>query len=325
MAIQPEVVNPSNAIEDSAITLDQHPLVNNCYTVVTPMIESTYALFRERVWLRHPGSYMYAPPRMGKTTCADAIKELLREEFPTKLILRLDAEEYRGADIVKALTGAAGLPSQGRTLVSDIKDRFILFVRGELAARGGDHLVLIIDEMQCLRDNSYKELLTIHNRLHTSGISMTTLGFSQPEINHQRSALLAIKLHNLVARFLCDPVKFNGCLNEEWLFSILRKYDETKRFPVGSAWTYTRFFLPLAFDSGFRLQRYAGPLWRELQKACQSYDGGSVPMEHLTRAVEHLLLAQHANDRAGLTLSEEDIELSVRASSIYEFTDLMTL
>lgn len=323
MVSHPGAANLSEATADSAVKLDQHPLVNHRYTVVTPMIESTYALFRERVWLRHPGSYMYAQPRMGKTTCAEAIREFLREEFPDKLILRLDAEEYRGQEIVRALTGAAGLPPQGRTPIADIKDRFILFVRGELAVSGGNHLVLIVDEMQFLRDTSYKELLTIHNRLHTAGISMTTLGFAQPEINHQRSALLAIKSHHLVARFLCDPVKFDGCLSEEWLFSILRKYDESKRFPAGSAWTYTRFFLPQAFDSGFRLQSYAEPLWRQLHKACQRYDGGSVPMEHLTRTVEHLLLAQHANDRAGLTLSEAEIELSVRASNIYDFTDLM--
>ena len=62
--------------------LEFHPISEKGYCLPTPMLERTYAIVRERVWTRKTGMYFYGTPRLGKSTCAVEIVELLRKEFP---------------------------------------------------------------------------------------------------------------------------------------------------------------------------------------------------------------------------------------------------
>src|SRR5690554_5036125 len=71
--------------------LDSHPILAKNYRLPTPMLERTYALIRERAWMKRTGVYLYASPRMGKTSCAEETQALLSYEFPKFHILRIDA------------------------------------------------------------------------------------------------------------------------------------------------------------------------------------------------------------------------------------------
>lgn len=71
----------------------EHPVVTKDYLIITPVITNVYGLIRERVFMRKTGTFMYATPRMGKTTCARAVETLLQHEFPKILIMRLIAED----------------------------------------------------------------------------------------------------------------------------------------------------------------------------------------------------------------------------------------
>src|SRR3546814_16912627 len=77
--------------EKRATLLEFHPILEKNYRIPTPMLERTYAVIRERVWTKRTGIYLYASPRMGKTTCAEAVQALLAVEFPKICILRIDA------------------------------------------------------------------------------------------------------------------------------------------------------------------------------------------------------------------------------------------
>lgn len=65
----------------------------------------------------------------------------------------------------------------------------------------------------------------------------------------------------IIARFLSEPLAFDGRTSveelKEILKEILKTFDEGTEYPEGSGWSYTRFFLPQAFEQGFRLQTYA--------------------------------------------------------------------
>ncbi len=313
--------------EKRARMLDEHPIVVKDYTVLTPMISKTYSLVRERVWTRRTGAFLYARPRMGKTRCASVLQRLLCVEFPDVHVARLSADQRSrtSTDVgfISDLLEAEGLSVKGKSGYKTLFSRLLVHIRTSVSSRAGRQFVLLIDEMQMLTEADLRVLLVLHNRLEMNDIAMTTIGFAQPEILETRSALLATKGFNLIARFLSEPIHFDGCAGHADLATILLAYDNEKRFPEDSDWTYTRYFLPKAYESGFRLKDYADAIWQALIAAAKPLGTETVPMEHLTRTIEHLLLANRKSDSPAFRLDDEKIDAAVAASSLFEFCGLM--
>jgi hypothetical protein len=261
---------------------------------------------------------------MGKTKCAMTIKELLEAEFPQKYILYHTVDGDRSARLVRDLVMCIGLVTKIKESYSQLMEKFLLRVVSKLEERGGNHFVMIIDENQLLSIDAYNELLVIHNRLGARGISMTTVGFGQTEILGKRQVLFALGATNLVARFLCEPVKFVGCLDLQDLTSILDQYDSKIEYPLDSGCTYTQFFLPQAFASGFRIANYASVVWAALINIAGEKGPGSLPLEHIFRVIEHMLLRCRHMDSANFEISAAIIDESIDASLIKEFVSIMS-
>lgn len=313
--------------EHRGVMLNTHPIVIKDYTVLTPMITTTYSLVRERVWTRRTGAFLYARPRMGKTRCATVLQRLLSVEFPEVHVTRISADQRRSSTdvgFVSDLLEAEGLPVKKRPTYKEMLSRLLVHVTTSVTARAGKQFVLLVDEMQMLSEADLRILLVLHNRLEMADITMTTIGFAQPEILETRSALLTSKAFNLIARFLSEPIPFDGCAGREDLATILVAYDDEKRYPENSDWTYTRFFFPEAYESGFRLKDYADSIWLALVEAAKPLGTGTVPMEHLTRTIEYLLLANRKADSRAFRLDEAGIEAAVAASNLFEFCGLMS-
>lgn len=313
--------------EKRAQMLNQHPIIVKDYTVLTPMISKTYSLVRERVWTRRTGAFLYSRPRMGKTRCAAVLQRLLAIEFPNVHVARLSADQRRTTSdtgLVYDLLDAEGISPKKRQSYKEMFSHLLVHIRTAVSARAGKQFILLLDEMQMLSETDLRLLLVLHNRLEMSDIAMTTIGFAQPEILETRSALLITKSFNLIARFLSEPIPFDGCAGREDLATILVAYDEEKRFPEDSTWTYTRFFLPKAYEAGFRLTNYADIIWPALIEASTSLGTGTVPMEHLTRTVEYLLLANRKEDAPTFLLDANLVAIAVAASNLEEFCGLMS-
>lgn len=306
--------------------LDDHPIVIKDYTVSTPMITATYSLIRERVWTRRTGSFLYARPRMGKTRCAKAIRDLLSVEFSNVHLMHLSADQRRSntdIGLISDILEAEGLSTQKRLTYKQMLTRLLVHIETNVAARAGSQVVLLIDEMQMLSESDLRTLLVLHNRLEMDDVAMTTLGFAQPEILETRSALITTKAFNLIARFLSEPIPFDGCGRREDLAKILIAYDDEKRYPENTDWTYTRFFLSEAYDAGFRLNKYADLLWSLLIDASKPLGTGTVPMEHLSRTIEYLLLAGRNADSPQFELNDVQVQAAVDASNLKHFCGLM--
>lgn len=300
-----------------------HPVVSKDYLIITPVISKVYSLIRDRVYMRTTGTFLYATPRLGKTTCARATKTLLEAEFPHIFVMSFIAEPPRKQeaglliDILEA--DMLSVPKHAR--YKDIQRQLFRHVLSSLEMREGRQFVLIVDEMQNLGEFELEILTAIHNRLEPLDIRMTTLGFGQPEILNLRSALLTSRKHYLIARFLSEPIPFDGCVSQEDLEAILHAYDEKHFYPEDSDWSFTRFFLPEAYKNGFRLSTYSKPIWSALKKAANSE---SVPMEHLSRTIEFILVASKREDRPDFELNAEHISTAIQASNLQYFSGLMT-
>ncbi len=302
----------------------EHPVITKEYLIITPVISNVYSLIRDRVWMRSTGTFMYATPRMGKTTCARAIKKLIEAEFPDILVISFTAESKRKQDSALFIDI---LQSENLLIVrlaryKDIQRQLITYIQSKLATRKGQQFVLMIDEMQKLCLDDLDMLATIHNRLESIGIRMTTLGFAQPEILSTRTALQATGQNFIIARFLSEPIPFDGCTTRGDLKVILEAYDNVQYFPIDSDYTFTRFFLPDAYSEGLRLSDYADDIWSALKHAAKQLMAESIPMEHLSRTIEYLLVDGSKYDSPKFKFDNNHIKNAVEASNLNYFSGL---
>ncbi|MGN7738540.1 ATP-binding protein [Pseudomonas sp. 22526] len=308
---------------DREAHLENHPVVSTHYTLITPMIAKVYSILRERVFSRHTGTFLYAKPRMGKTRCAETVRDLLTIEFPKKYILYHTADGNKSARLIRDLVSTVGLYKAPKESYGALMERFIIHVRAEVEFRGGGHFVFIVDENQLLSTEGWNELLVIHNRLEQRGISMTTLGFGQEEILENRHFLFGLGATNLVARFLCEPIRFEGCVSEVDFDSMLNEYDANKEFPLDSGCTYTNFFLPKAFAAGFRISKYSRLIWTELINVAGEDGPGELPLEHMFRVIEDILMRSRHMDCSEFKITDEIVRKAVDASLIVGYVSFM--
>ncbi len=86
---------------------------------------------------------------------------------------------------------------------------------------------------------------------------------------------------------MVEELPFYGIRNVDDVATCLNGYDQTA-YPEASGWSFTRFYLPLAFDAGYRLLDDAGEFWRAFEAARHkaSLPGRlEIPMESFARAV----------------------------------------
>jgi hypothetical protein len=60
---------------------------------------------------------------------------------------------------------------------------------------------------------------------------------------------------------MVEELAFYGIRNAEDVATCLNGYDQSA-YPEGSRWSFTRFYIPQAFDAGYRLVNDAGALWQ---------------------------------------------------------------
>ena len=73
-------------------------------------------------------------------------------------------------------------------------------------------------------------------------------------------------------------------------------------YPQGTEWSFTRFYIPQAFDAGYRLVSDADNLWRAFESAHHKANLPGrleIPMESLTRVVEIVLKDSEIRDAPG--------------------------
>jgi len=317
---------PDFDLSDRLAMLPMHPVREKFYTVPTKSLEAIYSIVYERVSARRTGLCFHAIPRSGKTTALAYVKDRLQNDFPTIVIARVDSRASSRPSfshmfmlLLESWDHALSKRSNPDILFMNcIADALV-----RISAKRGSHLVLLIDEMQLLSPTDLMQLLVFHNALEAKKIKLTTISFAQPEILHRRTALLASKERQIIARFLSEPIEFHGCSSAEELKHILSIFDEKSEFPEGSSWSYTKFFVPKAFQNGFRLKKYFKQIWEAMLASAIELDDGSIPMEHVMLVVEHCLVSAFRFDDASFELSNEDIDAAMSSANLAEFSSMM--
>ncbi|WP_309601212.1 ATP-binding protein, partial [Burkholderia multivorans] len=179
--------------------------------------------------------------------------------------------------------------------------RLTLRIR-EAAARAGSGTVLLFcDEAQRYNENEYEWLRDVHDALDRQQIKLFTFLVGQQELLSQKTAMQIAGKTQIVARLMVEELSFYGIRNVDDVATCLNGYDQTA-YPETSDWSFTRFYLPQAFDAGYRLLDDAGELWRAFEAAHHkaSLPGRlEIPMESFARAVEIVLKDSELMDAPG--------------------------
>lgn len=283
------------------VSFDCHPVIEQKYILPTPSIEEMYLRVKKLIRLRTPGGIIFAHPRFGKTYGVRYVMRVLREDYPKAVVLTFGCQKKRSKSedaFFSLLLQAVGHP--GAFTGSVPKKRARLNERiMELVNRSGHNwFVIFADEAQRLDVIEYEWLRDVHDELERYGIRMITLLVGQPQLLNQKSAFRLSRETQIVARFMIDELQFHGLLSADDVATCLAGYDEAC-FPVNSEWSYTRFFLPAAYSTGFRLVNQAAVLWDTFKTAHDaagfSYDL-QIPMQYFARSVEIALGESAAQD-----------------------------
>jgi hypothetical protein len=100
---------------------------------------------------------------------------------------------------------------------------------------------------------------------------------------------------------MVEELSFYGIRNAEDVATCLNGYDQTA-YPEGSEWSFTRFYIPQAFDAGYRLVGDADRLWRTFEAAHHKANLPGqleIPMESFARVVEIVLKDSEIKDAPG--------------------------
>ncbi|MGF6696773.1 hypothetical protein OKW38_001384 [Paraburkholderia sp. MM5496-R1] len=91
----------------------------------------------------------------------------------------------------------------------------------------------------------------MHDALDREQIKLFTFLVGQQELLSQKTALQIAGKTPIVARLMVEELSFYGIRNAEDVATCLNGYDHTA-YPEGSEWSFTRFYVPKAFDAGYR-------------------------------------------------------------------------
>ena len=113
----------------------------------------------------------------------------------------------------------------------------------------------------------------------------------QEELLAQKISLQLARKTQIVARLMVEELAFQGMRDADEVATCLQGYDRTA-YPEGSQWTFSRFYLPASFDTGYRLVDDAHRLWDAFAAAHHKANLPGkleIPMESFVRAVEIVL------------------------------------
>jgi hypothetical protein len=290
------------------VDFDHHPVVEQKYIVPTPSIEEMYLRVKKLIRLRTPGGIIFAHPRFGKTYGVRYVMQVLKEDYPKAVILNFGCQKKKSRSedaffsvLLEAAGHSGALTGSITKKRSKLNDRIM-----ELVDRSGHNwFVMFADEAQRLDVMEYEWLRDVHDELERRGVRMITLLVGQPQLLNQKSALRVSRQTQIVARFMIDEMQFRGIISADDMATCLAGYDDAC-FPAQSDWPYTRFFLPAAYSTGFRLVDQAATLWSiflEAHREARFEYALEIPMQYFARSVEIALLENAEHDDYNFVLT----------------------
>ncbi|WP_338339542.1 ATP-binding protein [Xanthomonas euvesicatoria] len=218
------------------------------------------------------------------------------------------------------------LKSMGRpTNKRSPDDRRELFV-GRLAEAGAlsekKKLVIFLDEAQYLMDMHFKLLIGIHNELWSLyRIRCAWILVGQPELETFQTTYIAEGKRQIVGRFMADIYRFKPLIGLHDFTDAIECFDSKLRHPSEGP-TYTDYFAPIAWQSGYRLAADASTIFGCVAQARARSglpDGQGMTMQGFTTLMNYVLTTLLPTLEVGDRLTVRDIDEAIVATNCMVF------
>jgi hypothetical protein len=260
-------------VPQDLIDQEEHPLLTEKCCIPTYGVEVFYNAALKLLRSRRPGMALIGNPRTGKTYAAEDFvanhSTVLGKAIP---VIHMPSwtegpkTSSTEARFHGTLLDAIGydLPFSGTAVVR--LHRAVDLILEQVSETADNRALLIVDDGQNLGKKEYGYLMDIYNLARIGGCRLKVMLIGQKKEMIKKIAEMK-KYPQIRQRFHTLTREMPGIRSEAELRRILECFDSTSTFPEGSGWTYTFFFVPRAFESGFRLSDAAGELWTALGSA----------------------------------------------------------
>ncbi len=288
-------------IERPYVPKGTHPIETGRYLIPTNMIYNLYSEVEKWISNRTPGAIFYGRPRLGKTKAIEYIKKVLSVDYETLPVFHICSIE--SPTISEDNFFAHFLQEVGHNLYSSGKsyvkrDRLIKFLVSQGEMSHHKRVVLFIDDAQRLKEKQYEWLMDMYNQLDKHGVSMSAILVGQTELMYQKSAFIQARMHQIIGRFMVHEYRFTGAKDVNDIRNCLIGYDSDSEYPIGSQWSFTKYYFPEAFEQGLRLESFADELYQlftEIRYEYKITKHTDIPMLYLTLTIEYALKTYGSN------------------------------
>jgi hypothetical protein len=317
--------DPADPVQQNAY-LHHHPLVTNNHVALTPSMPKVLEMVIETIMLHKKSLVYQAIPQMGKTTACNFVVRALEQypEFHDRVVIRFSAdtnteEPKRRESIVRILGRALGLRLPHRPELVRVRIDVLNEIESRLRGCAGRHWISFADEIQAFTIEDFEHLQYIQNELALRNIDTTFIAFAQTQIENTITLLRAQGRPELISRFLNEIYDLPHCTDHIWMSQTLKGYDKNFIYPVGSACTYTQFFLPQAYAAGLRLESSAETIYQKMEKSAIDAGLRVLPTVFIFEVFRLILIRSMKLDAPNFEVTEDIVEGAVKESHLHNY------
>lgn len=304
-----------------------HPVTLNEARIATPPLKEAYNVIQDVIVHREPGTALMGAFRAGKTTAIEAcVAQLSRTfpELPVGIAYAKGHEKFTEGTFFADLLQDYGHKGALSGTTADRRLRWFNMCLSYARQKRSNRYLLLVDEGQNWGEAQWNWLRDIANDMQKEKVRLITVTFGHTtELVHLRQRLIARGRTDLVGRFLLTPREFRGLRDIEELRETLEAFDDPQQneYPAGTGISYSEFYLPLAYRSGWRFAHEADVMWSEFRHvaARSNQVAANIGMNWIGGAIRNFLFSAMAEDAMGFRGTPEQWALAVQASG-YEST-----
>ena len=326
-----DVYDPFQTVPtDHLYKLGRHPIEKDTAILPTNAMEEFVNTLLGWLAGRLTGAIVWGNQRVGKTQAIRYVmangQALLGAPIPISLLSAWDPTHSSLSEnrFFRELLRAIGSHVQGSATASDLRRSAIDVMTDQVRSTKEYRYLLFIDEAQWLAPVQLRYLMDLHNHLKIADIRLITVLVGQPELIDNKLSLRNARQNHLLGRFMTATHQYTGLCAETEFRRLCRALDSQSEFPVGSGIQYTQYFVPKAYQAGWRLEKQAALIWRTLDQIMKENNVPSckeLPMQAIMALVVWLLQVLSDLDSESLCLERGIVEEAIYRVALVQIDD----
>jgi len=209
-----------------------HSLFSNDFRLNTPALLAVVQNVCFKVLMRKTGVVFTGEPRVGKTSCCEALVDEIPKRFPSVYVFMIpavsvDSSGERYSSIIHQMLDLEEIKPGSRVTFIQRQSLLIERLLIRAAQARARQIVMLIDELQRLSAADFNQLADVYNKLRAKKVTLTVISFAMPSIDKKVVQFLDDDARHIIGRFLSDIRPMYGVTSLTQLTSILKLYDES--------------------------------------------------------------------------------------------------